>query len=108
MAKYAFTVMATPKPGTDDDYNDWHKNKHVGDVLDLPGFISAKRYRLADVSKGGATTWNFFTIYEVETDDPEAVLAEMGRRYGTDQMPKTDLSDPTKTVSVMWALDSEH
>lgn len=109
MARYIQTVLATPKPGTEEDYNRWHRDEHVHDVLDVPGFVSARRFRLAQPGNDGKpVTWQFFTIYEVETDDPAAMVAEMGRRYGTEQMPKSPLSDPSKTVTLLWEPVSEH
>jgi len=63
------------------------KSQHMPDVLAVPGFTAAQRYRLApDPDLPGAPT-RFLTIYEMECDDRAAVMAEVRCRAGTVQMP---------------------
>lgn len=109
MGSYAYMVLATPREGVEDEYNEWQKTVHAYKVLDVPGFVSGQRFRLADLpSNRKDANWVYLSVYEMETDDPGAAIAELGSRYGTPRMPKSDLSDPSKTVSYVWELVSEH
>jgi hypothetical protein len=46
MAKHVFVVFTNPVEGKEATYNDWCDNRHLPDVLDVPGFVSAQRFRL--------------------------------------------------------------
>src|SRR5690242_4404658 len=48
MAKYTFVVMTNPTPGKETEYNRWYNEQHIPDVLNVPGFVCAQRFRLAD------------------------------------------------------------
>src|SRR5690606_19186746 len=45
---YAYVVLSNPVPGRDQEYNDWYSNRHLADVVAVPGFVSAQRFRLVD------------------------------------------------------------
>jgi len=42
------------------------------------------------------------TIYEIETDDLDAVKAEIAGRPGTDRMPITEALDLATTSATFW------
>lgn len=84
MAK--LVVMSNPVDGKEEAYNAWYDNVHIPELLTIPGIKSAKRFK----QKSGADTWSYLCIYEVEGDDPEAVLAEMRRRVGGGETTPTD------------------
>lgn len=88
-------VLTSPREGREQEYNDWYDNRHLDDVLDVPGFVSAQRFKL----KGrplSAAAWQYLAIYEIDHDDPQAVLDELLARAGTDCMPMTDAMDPDR------------
>jgi hypothetical protein len=45
--RYAYLVMADPLPGREFDFNDGYQNMHMGDLVQLPGWTGAQRFRLA-------------------------------------------------------------
>ena len=57
-------------------YDTWYDNEHIPDVLDVPGFVSARRFRIAD---GGEDAHTFLTIYEIDADDVQASVKELFR-----------------------------
>lgn len=95
MAKYVMVVQSQAKPGRDDDYNKWYDNEHIHDICAVPGVKSGRRFEAA-VAPMGPPGLKYLAIYEVETDDPMNVLAEMGKR----KMSMTDALDAP--ASVMW------
>jgi hypothetical protein len=108
MAHFSFLVMAKPQAGREAEWEAWHR-RHVEDVLKVPGFVSCRRFCAAEFQPPGAEPrWSFAVLYELQTDDVEASIAELRRRAGTDVMPMSSASDPGKTVSIVLKQLSEH
>ena len=73
-----------PDGVTDEEFNAWY-DAHLPEILSIPGFVSAQRYRLEPVVVDSVepTTYRYLALYEIE-GDPETLLAEMeSRRLGT-------------------------
>jgi hypothetical protein len=45
-SRYVYMVMADPLPGREADFNDFYQNTHMGDLVQLPGWTGAQRFRL--------------------------------------------------------------
>jgi len=95
MARYKLLVITNAVPGKEAAFNDWYDRRHIPDVLQVPGFVSAQRFR---VSGESTLPGPYIAIYDLETEDPSAVLAELGARAGTAKMPLSDALD-MKAVS---------
>ena len=94
MAKYVFLVMTNPtSPAQEAEYNRWYGTDHYRDVLGVPGFVAAQRFKLAPVQydKSGPTRsqeagdvgkhpHRYLSLYEIETDDLASVLKELKKR----------------------------
>jgi hypothetical protein len=100
MPRYKLVVMTGPQEGREAEYHDWYQNSHLQQVMELPGFLSGQRYRLS-TALAEHETYPFLAIYDVETDDIEAVLAEMRRRAGTESLTVSDALAP-KAYAVMY------
>ena len=68
-------VQTGPVEGCEDDYNRWYENVHIPEVLDLPGFVAAQRFKLSGVQRGSETLPhnNYLVIYELTIDPGEAL-----------------------------------
>jgi hypothetical protein len=44
--RYVYMVMSDPLPGREAEYNDAYQNMHMGDLVQLPGWAGAQRFRL--------------------------------------------------------------
>lgn len=103
MAKYCLIVVTNPVAGREDEYNNWYTNQHLPDVLKVPGFVAAKRYKITDVS---ALPGKYVALYEMETDDPQAVLAELAKRANTPEMMMSDAFDMSSaSMSICAQID---
>jgi hypothetical protein len=89
--KYILEVTSRATPGRDADYNAWYDTTHVVDVLGLPGFNACQRYVRANPGAEGPT--EYVAAYEVETDDPAALLESL--MAAGPQMQMTDAIDFT-------------
>ena len=98
MGRYKLVVLANPVEGREDEFNDWYSNTHLADVVAIPGYRSAERFRLLD-PMGFPHAQRYLAIYDIETDDPERATAALLARRGTELMMISDALDQTKTVA---------
>jgi hypothetical protein len=77
MARYVLIANNGPTDGEDDDadYNRWYDEVHVPDLLAVPGIHTARRFRVV-MSRQDVPP--YVALYEIETDDIDAVMAHMG------------------------------
>jgi hypothetical protein len=85
MKKFKLLGFTNSKDGRDAEFNDWYTNRHLADVVAVPGFVSAQRFKLKD-PMGGTPPHQYLAIYEIESDEPKAVMDELMRRSGTPAM----------------------
>jgi hypothetical protein len=69
-----------PEGVTDEEFCEWY-DAHLPEILSIPGFVSAQRYRLEPVVSDPTepVTYRYLALYEVE-GDTETLLAEMAKR----------------------------
>lgn len=91
MPRYCFVVFSNPKWGQEAEYNAWYDGEHLDDVLDVPGFLSARRFRIANPRS--TAPHRYLALYEIETDDLQSTLAQLRSRAGTSVMPLSESLD---------------
>jgi len=94
MAKGVVVVATRPASAEhEDEYNRWYDEVHLPEILAIPGFVGARRFR----APGSA---DYLTIYEIEGDDLQAVLA--GMATGRAERTTTDAlaTDPPPVVTL--------
>ena len=105
MAKYTFVVLTNAVEGKDDAFDEWYTNTHLGDVLAVPGFVSAQRFKLTDVQRAKPPhPFRYLALYEIETNDLQKTLDELGKRSGTPAMVLTDTMAPGTQAHVYEAI----
>ncbi|EEA02613.1 conserved hypothetical protein [Burkholderia sp. H160] len=92
MTRYHLLALTNCVPGQESEFERWYDEQHLSDALNVPGVISAQRFRTVDGLQA-PLSWRFLTLYELETSDPAALLQELGQRIGTPLMPLTDAMD---------------
>lgn len=97
MSRYVFVVMTNSVEGKDDEFNEWYTGRHLADVVALPPYVSARRYRLASTSPEQEAPHRYLALYEVETDDLDETRKLLASVVRTDAMPWTDSIDD-KTI----------
>ncbi len=94
MSRYTFVVLTNASGGRDGEFNEWYNNKHIPDVLNIPGFVAAQRFSIASAQMDGATSpWRYLALYELDTDDLAGALKELAARVGTPAMVMSDSLD---------------
>ena len=97
--KQILIVLSNAVQGREAEYNDWYTNVHLPDVLRVPGLVAAQRYKVGNTQLKSAPPgkWQYAAVYEMESDDPASVMAEIGRRSRTPDMVVSD------AVTDIWA-----
>ena len=74
-----------PEAIPDEEYNRWY-DFHLGEILVVPGFVAARRYRLQTV-KGDWTPsgHRYLSAYELE-GDPRDVMRELDKEVASGRM----------------------
>lgn len=85
MATHSFIALTNCKEGCDEEFNRWYNDVHLGEVVALDGIKSAVRGGIV-VNSGGSDTYRYAAIYEIETDDPEAVMKDLQARAADGRM----------------------
>jgi hypothetical protein len=88
MAKYTFVVLSnSTTPAEEAEYNEWYNKIHIPDVLNVPGFVAAQRFKLAETQfADGKPAHRYLALYELETDDLKSAFNELQKRIGTADM----------------------
>jgi hypothetical protein len=93
MSKYTLVVMTNAVEGKEAAFNEWYSKQHLKDVIAVPGFVSAQRFKIVGEPIAAEPLWRYFASYELDTNDPQAAIADMMSRVGTDKMPMSDGMD---------------
>jgi hypothetical protein len=81
-------VLSNPAAGREDEFNEWYDGPHISDILAIDGIEAAQRFRLPG-DQGPAEPYRYLAIYEIETDDIDAVragLADPSNRVPSDSI----------------------
>ena len=93
MARHILAVQTECTPGQEKSFHEWYDQVHVPDVLAVPGFVRGQRFEAIPGLRGDLPANRFFALYEFETEDPAATLAELRSAMRTMQMdPSLDMS----------------
>jgi len=90
LAKRYLLVTSRALPGREKEYADWYKDRHIADVLKVPGFIDGKLF--CGVAPDGSETGEFKGLYEIGEGEPGALMAELMARR--EDMDVSDAIDP--------------
>lgn len=102
MGKYVMVVQSQPKPGRDEEYNAWYDSTHYEEIRALPGVTGGRRFTKTPIELG-APGLAYLAIFEIEADNPGAVMQEMGRRSQDGTWKGCDALDAPATV--LWIYE---
>jgi ketosteroid isomerase-like protein len=98
MARGAYVVRVRPvSPEREGELNEWYDRVHIPQLLAVPGFVSARRFR-----RVGDSGPEYLTVYEIEADDVETPLRELRRRSAAGETTRSDAlqRDPAPIVGL--------
>ena len=100
MPRGVMVVQSGPAEGREDEYNDWYENVHLPEVLAVPGFVGARRFRALDGD-------HYLTIYELDADDITVAVDGFRARSAAGETTKSDSmrTDPPAVVRLYEAVE---
>lgn len=91
MPRAVYVVYSSPaSPDREDEYNDWYDQVHLGEVCAIDGVSGATRYELAGVGGDDSTT-KYLAVYQIEADDPQAVIDDIAVAAGDGRLNMSDV-----------------
>jgi hypothetical protein len=102
MARGVFVVQAAPAvPERTDEFNDWYDDTHVPQLLTLPGFVRARRFRAVNPPPDGPYE-EYLAIYEFDVEDVEDVAGVVWDASTSGVLTESDVLrwDPPPRVQV--------
>ena len=83
MAKYTFVVLTNAVGGKDDAFDEWYTK-----IISATGWpcrvCVGQRFKLTDAQRAKPPhPFGYLALYEIETNDLQKTLDEMGKRSGT-------------------------
>jgi hypothetical protein len=93
--KYLLVGFGNCIAGREDEYHDWYNNRHMDDVLSIPGFGKGQRFAVHDTNVAGESKspWQYLALFEIETGDLRETLDTLVKRSGTELMPASETVD---------------
>ena len=93
MPKFVMVVTSSSLPGREVDYATWYDNTHIKDICSVEGVTSGRRIVALPEASPNPPPGSQLAIYEIETDDPSKVMAEIGQRSQSGEFEMTDVID---------------
>jgi len=105
MPKAVMVVQSRPSTAErEDEYNKWYDETHVPELCELPGIVSARRFRLSGTQgvQPDPSTHEYLAIYEIEVDDLQKVVDALNAGVGGGSIHMTDAIelDPLPSVAI--------
>jgi hypothetical protein len=79
--RYAFLVFANPIPGREAEFNDWYTTTHMGDLLQLAGWVGGQRFRIVTSVQPRPSVagygHGYLMIWDLEETEANAALSRM-------------------------------
>ena len=105
MARHIFLAFTNAVAGRDDEFNEWQDTVHLPDGLSQSEYKSVRRFKLADAQfQPGEQQHRYLNVWEIETDDIAATIAETVKH---NQASSAGYSDALDTSNIFTAIYSE-
>jgi len=107
---YYALVFNGPVAGREADYNRWYDEQHAPDVVSIPGFVSAQRYKRSDLQlrpDAGASP-PYLVVYRIVTDDLPAVYAEVVARIKSGRTRLSPAMAPGGGMNLTYLVTATH
>jgi hypothetical protein len=102
MPHFTYVVFTEPVAGREDAYNDWYTDQHLADVLKVEGFVAAQRFKIVALDSNSQPASRYMAIYEIEADDPQAVLDRLTEVALSGGMAMSDALDTATAKTILY------
>ncbi|MCU4186663.1 hypothetical protein K6U06_20025 [Acidiferrimicrobium sp. IK] len=99
-----FLVLSNPVDGRESEFEKWYEEVHLGEVLAVPGVVSAQRFKMAQGPNDELMPpppHRYLAVYELDRT-PAEVLGSFLERVGSGQMVLSESLDLAGVVMHAW------
>lgn len=84
MARYLMLAFNGPNAGEGnaEALESWYETEHIPEIHADPEVLTARRYQIVGGNLPGMDAWPGVSVYEMETDDIDALNRRMAERLG--------------------------
>jgi hypothetical protein len=93
MPRHKMLLLTEPKKGREQEFNDWYDKVHLHQLVAHSAIKAAQRFEFR-VAVAGEKQYPYLALYDIETDDIGAVLAELGKESAAGRMSVSDALSP--------------
>jgi hypothetical protein len=91
MTKHIMLALSNFVAGREEEFDRWYSDRHIPDMLNILGVISARRFKLSSAQRNDPPfAYTHLAIYEVDTSDLSATIDAIRERSGSVAMPISD------------------
>jgi hypothetical protein len=106
MSAFVLVALSNPAAGLSDEaVADWYDGEHIPQIrAAIPGVGAVRRYKAADAqpSPDGSVAYRYVTVYEIEADEPGAIVAALGGGLASGAVKQGTVLDPVSTVVAVY------
>jgi len=103
MTNYRFLVFTNPVEGREEEFNRWYDDVHLPDVMKVEGFVDARRFEIQPMGDN-APAHRYLAIYELDTENPGATLAEVSSRCESGEIQLSDAMSSDMSTFLVKAI----
>src|ERR1700712_1682650 len=92
MGKYILIATSAATEGQEAEFDRWYDEVHLPQGCAIPGIQSARRFAASPASPMPVPA-PVVAVYEIETDDPAGVMADLLRRAGGGELTMSGALD---------------
>lgn len=78
--RHSMVVFSNAVAGREEENLIWYAGQHVHDLLRIPGFVGCQYYQLSENQLTQEQPYKYMMIWDIETDDLQAVLQDVTAR----------------------------
>lgn len=89
MPIYQYVILSSAVAGREAECDSWYDDVHLADVARVAGVVSARRFPIVSrkCDSLDIPAWRSLAIYEIGSETPEQVIAEIAALSGSEAMP---------------------
>ena len=81
MSKSVLLVYTDVDPEHEEEFNRWYNEMHIPDILQVEGFVAARRYKLSGPApRDQQSASRYLAIYELDTVDTKAAMKRLSEQ----------------------------
>lgn len=108
MPKFRFVCQVNSVDGRDEEFQDWHTNVHMPEVLEAAGFTSGQRMKLVTPNPADDKPFQYLIIYEGECADPKHALDALWEAAGAGRLGSSDALAMPNWMAVFEDIPGAH